>query len=83
MAFIDRFIKIPIQVYNIENHQLTGNKDYEDSSAYILPGEIVEFFPTTSEGSPAVHVIFKNGVSIVAELPLPEFIKLINNHFQS
>lgn len=82
MAFIDRFLKVPIMVYNIEDYEITNIKTYENSVSYILPGEIAEFYPTTSDGRPAVSITTKGGKALMAEMCLEDFIDLANKHFQ-
>lgn len=82
MAFIDRFLKVPIMVYNIEEYELTNTKRYEESFSYILPGEIAEFYPTTSDLRPAVSITTKGGKSLMAEMSLPRFIEMANEHFR-
>lgn len=87
MPFIDRFIKVPIQVYNQTEAEVTGNRTYEDSFAYILPTDIDEMFPSNrvegqlEDGPDIVQVYMKSGRGFVVELSINKFVELLNKHF--
>lgn len=89
MAFIDRFIKAPIQVYAQTEAELTGKRTYEDTYCYLLPSEICEMFPTNriegeiEDGDPLTQIYTKAGRSFVVELPIDAFIDLLNRHFSN
>ncbi len=83
MAFINRFLKIPIQIYNQKQAEMTNNPEYEDVYAYILPTEIDEMFPTVSDSTnkPVTFVYMKSGRTCIVEMAMEKFIKLLENHF--
>lgn len=87
MAFINRFIRVPVQVYYQTEAEITGNRVYEDSYAYILPTEIDEMFPSEraegemENGTPNTQCYMKSGRGFLVELPIDEFIKRLNEYF--
>jgi hypothetical protein len=83
MAFIDRFVRVPILVYDITEEDLP-RKQYEESFAYILPLEIDAFYPSfnRNRGTAATHIYMKSGRSCVTEIEINDFIELVNRHLQ-
>lgn len=83
MSFINRFIKVPIQIFDHAAAEITGKRDYESCYEYILPTEIDGMFPTTSsdqEDKPVTFLYFKSGRSLVIELHVDKFIELLNQY---
>lgn len=83
MAFIDRFIKVPISVYNIKDAEINGKADYKDGYTYLNPMEISEFYPWAEEEGeerPYIHVFNKTGRSFIVYLTEAQFIKLLNDY---
>ena len=83
MAFINRFVKLPTQVYDITEEDLPV-KQYEDSYAYVLPLEIDSFYPSFNSRTQtsATHVYMKSGRSCVIEMDIEQFIDVINKHLE-
>jgi len=84
MAFTDRFLKVPIKVYNIENAELTGKKEYSDSYIKINPFEIISYKPTNDDENDVencVFITFKNGDGLFIYMGFEEFENLLNLHF--
>ncbi len=82
MAFTDRFIKIPIKVYDRKSADLTGKPDYEDSVMKINPFEISHYKPsndTDNDDKGCVYVTMKQGDGFFVYLTMAEFEKLLNN----
>ncbi len=83
MAFTDRFIKVPIGVYDVETKNLTGKEDTVDSWMKFLPFEIATYRPTYSVDDPEteyVNLVLKCGDVSVVHLTVKEFEDLINLH---
>lgn len=83
MSFMDRFIKLPIQIYDHAEADVTGKRDYEDCYAYFLPTEIDEMFPTTSsedDDIPVTFIYLKSGRSAVVQLHIDHLIDLLNQY---
>lgn len=81
MKFTDRFLKIPIKTYHVENADLTGKKEWDDTYAKILPSDISEYYPSENgEDAPITQVYSRGGRAFCVELPIDEFEKLLNDH---
>lgn len=81
MPFTDRFIRIPIRVYNLKEKELTGKENLEDSYEMIYPFDISRYRPTFDEESPeekCTCISFKDGKETIAYLSIVEFEKLLN-----
>lgn len=83
MAFTDRFIKVPIVVFDTNIKEITGNEVTEDSYMKINPMEIVSYRPTWDEGdderNEIVSITLKSGSSTLIYLTVKEFEKLLNS----
>lgn len=82
--FTDRFIKIPIQVYDKELAELTGKEpDYTDSWMKINPMEISEYKPTVTEKdgheTDCTYIVMKNGSGFYCYLIPEDFEKILNS----
>lgn len=79
--FTDRFIKIPIKVYNVKEKELTNNENCYDSYEQINPFEISSYRPSFDSDyteKECVSISFKNGSQTLAYLSVKEFEKLLN-----
>jgi len=83
MAFTDRFIKIPIKIYDRKEAEITNNPVYEDSWMKINPFEISDYKPTFDKDNDNVECTYcslKNGNGMYVYLSITEFEKLLNDH---
>lgn len=81
MAFTDRFIKVPIRVYDKKHKELTGEEISEDEFMKINPFEIVSYRTTVDDLQPDIPITCikeKNGDTTLVYLHLDEFEKLLN-----
>ena len=77
--FTDRFIKVPIKLYNREQQETFGTSIEIDSYEMISPFFIASYRPSTDpEGY--VHVSFKDGTGLMVYLSVTEFENRLNNH---
>lgn len=82
MSFTDRFIKLPVRIYDKKAKDLTGVEDLEDSWEKINPFEISNYrpaYPSEDEELNCTNVMLKNGEAILTYLSVPEFEKLLNS----
>lgn len=85
MAFADRFVQLPIKVYDTKQAELIGKPDYEDGWMKILPFEISNYKPMIDDDNgdvECVSVRLKNGDSFYAYLTVAEFESLLDTHSQ-
>lgn len=85
MAFTDRFIQLPIKVYDTAEADLTGKAEYFDSFMKILPLEISNYKPMIDEDNndvECVSVYMKNGEKFYTYLTMTQFEELLNKHIQ-
>ena len=80
MNFTDRYIELPIAVYNKRHKELTGKEELIDAPLKMLPFELSEYYPSDDEGVWKTQIFLKNGQSYIIELNVSEFEKAINNH---
>jgi hypothetical protein len=83
MSFTDRFIQLPIKVYDTQQAELTGKTDYYDSFMKVLPLEISNYKPMIDEDNndvECVSVYMKNGEKFYTYLTMYQFEELLNNH---
>jgi len=84
MRFTDRFIKIPIKVYNKAQADLVNKIEYEDSWMKISPFEISEYKPTQDEENEnydCVYLVMKSGSGVFVYMSINEFEALLNERF--
>lgn len=82
MKFTDRFITVPIKVYNIAEKELTGKENSEDSYEKIDPFEIASYRPTWDSEFPeqkCCGVTYKSGSTLVVFLSIEYFEEILNN----
>lgn len=83
MKFTDRFLQLPIKVYDTIQQDLTGKAEYFDSFMKIAPFEISHYKPSNDEDNndvECVSVSMKNGQNFFIYLTLHQFEELLNNH---
>ncbi len=80
MSFTDRYIKVPIKLFDKQIKELTGKYESEDSYLKINPFEIVKYRQSWDDGSEIVCVTDKLGDATLVYLTLNEFETLLNNH---
>jgi hypothetical protein len=78
--FTDRFINVPIKLYDLEHKELTGAEVTKDSYTYINPFEIYAFRPSDENGGECTHVSMKSGDAVLVYVHINEFIKMLNEH---
>ena len=83
--FTDRFIKVPVRIYDTNHKDLTGEEVLEDSWEKINPLEISNYrpaYPNEDEYFKCTNVVLKNGEPILVYLNIKEFEKLLNEHLK-
>jgi hypothetical protein len=85
--FTDRFIKLPIEMFNRKEAELTDNPDAGTFESYGMFNafEISSYWPAYNndgEIEEKVTVYFKNGESVLVLMPIAKFEQLLNNHFR-
>jgi hypothetical protein len=81
--FTDRFIKVPVKIFDVARKELTGKEELFDSFEKINPFEIATYRPAYgSEDEEGVmqwvNITFKNGDRTLVYLSMEEFEKLLN-----
>lgn len=82
MPFTDRFIKVPIKVYDVAQKELTGKEELEDSWLKFNPFELSNYKPSKDESvsdDPICHITLKNGYGTLVYMPVEELEKLLND----
>lgn len=77
--FSDRFVRLPIRVYNRDEQDLTGESMEIDTYEMINPFTIGSYRPTT-EPEGATTLTFKDGTSMMVYMSIDEFESYMNNH---
>ncbi|MEO7046576.1 MAG: hypothetical protein ABI091_14795 [Ferruginibacter sp.] len=85
MSFTDRFISLPVKIYDKREKDLTGKENLEESFEKILPFEISNYRKTYDgeDNYDVVNVELKNGGSLLVYLSIEEFEKTINDFVDS
>ena len=80
--FTDRFIKIPIKVFDRQQKELTGRAENKESYMMINPFDIMKYRPSEDEDSDEeiVSITDKSGATTWVYLTIKEFETLLNNH---
>lgn len=89
--FTDRFIKVPIVLFDSNQNKLTNKEDYEcdqiDSFKKILPPCIESYEPAMPAGDgfgidnqTCTYITMKSGDSFLAFIDTKSFEKLLNEH---
>ena len=80
MAFTDRFIKVPVKVYDTKTKELTGEEgELTHSWEKINPFEIQSYRPNV-EDEKEIIVSVRNRDPFTVYLSVEAFEKLLNDH---
>lgn len=82
MSFTDRFIKLPIRIFNVKQKELTGKEDLEDSYIKINPLDISSYRPSYTDDDNALDhttIETKSGDTTTICLTIDEFETAIND----
>lgn len=82
MKFTDRFVKVPIKVYDRAEMEMVGRASYEDSWLKINPFEISSYKPShdkDNDDQVCTYVNMKDGNGFFVYLLPAEFEKLLND----
>lgn len=86
MKFTDRFIKLPIQVFDKKMAEVTGKEEGEDSWMNVNPLEIATYRPSydkdDDDKKEIVYITLKNGDGTNIYMGFAEFEEAINNHMK-
>lgn len=80
MAFIDRFIEVPIRLFSKKLEDVGVDDKGEPNTMWLNPFQICRFYPNSEDGENIVTVVFKDGDTTSVYLPIDKFIELLNNH---
>lgn len=85
MKYTDRFMTVPISIFDNEAMRLTGKEDLTDSFTKILPGQIESYRPSYAAGGDisnmdSTFVRFKSGDEFLVRMPLEEFEQALCFH---
>jgi len=78
--FTQRFIKLPIKVYDTDIKELTGNEVTKDTYEMINPFTISSYRPSDENNGNATHVTFNNGGTMLIYLGIKSFERALNEH---
>lgn len=81
MSWTDRFIKLPISVYDREEKNLTGKENCYDSYMKVLPMDIVSYRPSFAVEEPDKEItliVQKSGDSTLVNLQIKDFEELMD-----
>lgn len=84
MKFTDRFIELPIKIYNEHEKELTGNCEFKDIYLKVLPEEIQQYKPADDEETgitDIVHVRMKGGDTYNVYMDFIQFEDALNKHW--
>lgn len=83
MAFADRFVKVPIQVYDKKLKETADVDEVEDSWMKVNPLEIASYRPSwdvdDESKSELVSMSLKNGDTTLVYMTVKEFETLLNS----
>lgn len=86
MKFTDRFLKVPISIYNTRHKELTGKEELEAKWFKFLPFELAAYRPSYGVDAPSdeelVAITLKSGDTTLVEMSPEDFEKLLNSHQQ-
>jgi hypothetical protein len=83
MSYTDKFLRLPVEMYNKKEAELTGDNDSSsfDSFGKFNPMEISSYIPAYDNDSKLIKkttVYFRGGESILVLMDLPSFEKVVN-----
>lgn len=81
--FTDRFVEVPISIFNVKEKEMTGKENLEDSWFKFLPFELAAYRPTyfddESTRQDCTTIILKSGDTTIANMTPEDFEKLLNS----
>ena len=80
IMFTRRFVKLPIQTFDREHMDLTGEELVRDTYEMVNPFEIKSYRPSDENRGKAVNVTFKDGSNILVFMSINNFEKTLNEH---
>jgi hypothetical protein len=80
--FTQRFVKLPIKLYDVDHKELTGAEITKDTYQCINPFEISAYRPSDENEGICTHVTFKNGEHMLIYLHISDFEKTLNDHMK-
>lgn len=78
MKFSERFVRLPIKIYDKTHLELTGEEITLDSYEMINPMNISSYRPSIDGNDACVHVTFKDGSSMMIYLDIEKFEKIMD-----
>ena len=82
MAFTDRYIKVPIKVFDRKLQEMTGQSEDEDSYMMINPFDIVSYRPSfdkdDEDRNELTDIVDKTGDRTLVYLSVEQFESLLN-----
>lgn len=86
MKFTERFLQLPIQVYDKKMKELSGKEECYDSVLRVNPLEIQSYRPSFDEDDQErkeiVFITLKGGDGYLIYLSMEEFEKRVNNFYK-
>ena len=76
--FTQRFVKLPIRLYNQEMESLTGVNEEFDTYEMVNPFNIMSYRPSKDPDG-FTYVTFKNSTGMVVYMDIDDFEKLLNS----
>lgn len=84
--FTDRFIKLPVKIFDRKMQELTGKSEDEESFIMINPFEIFKYRPTWDNDDTSQNeitaIVDKTGEVTLVYLTVKEFEELLNKSQQ-
>jgi len=78
--FTDRFLKVPIKLYDVDHKELTGSEVTKDTYTYINPFDVYAFRPSDENNGDCTHVSMKSGETLLVYVHISDLIKMMNQH---
>lgn len=86
MNFTDRYISVPIKMFNTQQANLTGKEELIDTWFKFLPFELSNYKPTLDDDESnehITHITLKNGYGVTVYMSPTDFELLLNKHQSS
>lgn len=84
MMFTDRFLKVPIKIYNVKEKEMTGRAEYIDSYRMLNPFDISIYGPHIDEDNvDCVNIYTKGGDSMNVYMTIGAFEIALDKHMLS
>lgn len=75
---IDRFINLPIKLVSQKDVDMGIDNDGKDAQAWIASMEIEEFYETTDNEIPCIHLYLRSSRSFLVYCTMKEFIEKLS-----